>query len=382
LNTTTTRRRPVRGLTAIGAAMAAMLALISAGCESDSFVPPPPEVKESAKPSVTAAPDGTGNAVASSVPAEAKPAGGGVRIVELILAQRGGSDRLYFDQFLRKELAKSLIPLRLRQPETDKPFTPEDLASAIRAAVGRGAAGLVVEPIEGSVVVDALYDAVDRGVAVLLLDRPVPTRGGKSIPRVEFTGFADVGRQLVAVVLEQDRKQKRAKPGRIVLLHHRSDDPYLEPSFKSLVEPSQAAGKPLEILEFDGDAEQGMAVLRKALEANPKIDILLADDAVGVYAGFRIHIEQTDAGSPAFLLAGYTSYDYRIITFLDRFCAFVDRSVESYGTKASQAIRGLMDAQPVGDVVRVPVTLQERSGPTTPAPKTPPPRERIGSAKR
>ncbi len=186
-------------------------------------------------------------------------------------------------------------------------------------------------------------------------------RGGKSIPRVEYTAFAEVGRQIVAAVLEADRSLAPAKPGRIVFLHHRSDAPYLERSFKSLLGPCQAAGKPMEMLEFDGDAEQGMAVLRKALEADPEIDIVLADDALGVYAGFRIHLDRGEAGRPGFLLAGYTPYDYRIVTFLDRIYAIGDRSVESYASKTSQAILSLMEAKPVGDVVEVPVKFFQSS---------------------
>jgi ABC-type sugar transport system substrate-binding protein len=190
LKTTTTRLWPVCGFTAGAAAMAAMLAasVILAGCDSTTFVPtPPPELNEPVKPGIAATFDRAGSAATSSVPAAGKPAGQGARIVELILAQPPDPDRVLLDQLLRIELAKVLIPLRLTQPDPQKRWLPEDLAGAIRAAVGRGVAGLVVEPSEEAVVIDALYDAVGRGVPVLLLDRPVPARGGNSMPRVEFT---------------------------------------------------------------------------------------------------------------------------------------------------------------------------------------------------
>jgi ABC-type sugar transport system substrate-binding protein len=382
LKTTATRLWPVCGITAGAAAMAAMLAasVISAGCDSASFVPPPPpELNEPVRPGFVATYEGAGNAATSSVTVAEKHAGRGVRIVQLILARPPDADRVYFDVVLRRELAKVQIPLRLTQPEPRQRSSPEDLAGAIRAAVGRGVAGLVVEPSEEAVVVDALYDAVGRGVAVLLLDRPVPARGGKSIPRVEYTAFADVGRHVVAAVLEADRNLKPAKAGRIVFLHHRSDDPYLERSFESLLGPCQAAGKPMEMLEFDGDAEQGMAVLRKSLESDPEIDILMADDALGVYVGFRIHVDWTESGRRGFLLAGYTPYDYRIATFLDRIYAIGDRSVESYASATSHAIRSLMDAKPVGDVVEVPVTFNQRPPEASPPRKKQPPSQRTGS---
>ena len=301
--------------------------------------------------------------------------------MELILARPPDPDRVYFDSVLRHELAKALIPLRLTQPDSQKPPSSESLAGAIRAAIDRGIAGLVIEPSEDAIVIDALYDAVDRGVPVLLLDRPVPAHGGKTIPRIEFTAFDEVGKQIVAALLETDRKLNAAKPGRIVLLHHRSDEPYLVRAYKSLLGPCQAAGKPMEILEFDGEAEQGMAVLKKSLEADPNMDILVADDAVGVYIGFRIHVDRTESGRRGFLLAGYTSNDYRIVTFLDFMFAMGDRSVGSYAAKASRAIRSLMEAKPVEDVVEVPVTFIQSAMIPTPVRKMTPPSVRPGSPK-
>jgi hypothetical protein len=183
-----------------------------------------------------------------------------------------------------------------------------------------------------------------------------------------------VGRRIVEAVLEADRSLERTKPGRLALLHHRSDDPYLERSFASLLGPCKAAGKPMEVLEFDGDAEQGMAMLRKALEADPGIDIVLADDSLGVFVGFRVHVDWTKSGRRGFLLAGYSPYDYRIVTYLERIHAIGDRSVESYASKTSLAIRSLIDGKPVGALVEVPVTFNLRSTkPVSAAKETGPP---------
>ena len=298
--------------------------------------------------------------------------------MELILSRPPESDRLYFEQALRTGLAGARIPLRHSQPKPQKRLSPEDLARAIRTAVGRGVAGLVVEPIDDAVVVDALYDAVGRGTAVLLLDQGVPARGGKSIPRVEFIGFADVGRQVVAAALEIERNLNPAKPGRIVLLHHRSDDPYLERGYQSLLKPCQASGKPMQILEFEGDPDQGVAVLQKSLEAAPDTGIVLADDMAGINAGFVIRVERVKSGRPKFVLAGYTPNDYRDVTFLDLVDAIGERSVGSYASKATLAIRNLMEGKKVPDVVEVPVAFHQSAperrsegNETAPHPKKP-----------
>ncbi len=375
LRTTNTLIWPVHGITAGAAVIAAILAVsvVLVGCDSASFVPPrPPELNEPVAPTITATYDGANRAATSSVPAPGKHESGGTRVVELILARPPDDDRIFFDTVLRRELGKVMIPLRLTKPDGKTRSSPEAHAAAIRAAVGRGAAGLVVEPSDEAAVIDALYDAVGRGVAILLLDRSVPARWQVD-PTRRVHGVHRRGARIVAAVLEGDRDQKHAKPGRIVLLHHRTDDPYLQICYKSLLGPCQASGKPIEILEFAGDAEQGMASVRKSLEADPAIDILVADDALGVYVGFRIHIDLTDADRRPFVLAGYTSDDYRIVTFLDRMYAIGDRSVGSYSSKTSQAIRTLMEGKPVESVIEVPVTFSRRwMLPETPAKKPPP----------
>jgi ABC-type sugar transport system substrate-binding protein len=239
-------------------------------------------------------------------PAGKRP-GGAARIVELILARPADSDRQYLALALRNALGKIPMSFRLAQPESGAPFSPQELADAIRAPVGRGVAALVIEPREEPAVVDALHDAVDRCVAVLLLDRTVPSRGGRTIPRIEFAGFADVGRQIVEDVLEADRNLKRADPGQVIILHHRSDDPYLDRSLASLLGPCKASGKPTDVIAFEGTTEKADDAVRKALEADPRMDILLADDTVGMLAAYRILIEATQAGRRDFLLGGFTS---------------------------------------------------------------------------
>ena len=106
-----------------------------------------------------------------------------------------------------------------------------------------------------------------------------------------------------------------------------------------------------------GTPSKGWRWCESRLEADPKIDVLLADDAVGVFVGFRIHIDWTESGHRGFLLAGFSPNDYRIVTFLDFIFALGDRSVGSYASKTSQAIRSLMEGKPVSDVVEVPVAF-------------------------
>jgi hypothetical protein len=132
----------------------------------------------------------------------------------------------------------------------------------------------------------------------------------------------------------------------------------------------------MDLLEFDGDAERGKAMLRKALEADPETAIVLADDPIGVQAGFQIGAERTRSGGRSFLLAAFLANDYRHVTFLDLMYAIGDRSVGAYALQTSQAIRSLMEGKPVGDVVGVPVGFNRRPATpgTPPKSQSPPPR--------
>jgi ABC-type sugar transport system substrate-binding protein len=350
------------------AAMAAVLAAlaVSSGCGSGSFVPPPPaELKPPAGSGLAATYDGTGTATPPPAPAggkaESRRLPGAAPIVELVLARPANTDREFLQQALRREMGKGRIIFRVDQPESGASASPSRLAGAIRAAVARGVAGLIVEPLEDPAVIDALYDADRRGVAVLLLDQSIPPRDGKTIPRIEYATIADVGRQIVEDVLEVDRTFRRPRPGRVIILHHRADDPYLDRCHAALLGPVKEAGKPSEVIAFEGGSERAVEAVRKSLDADPNIDIILADDMYGLAAGYQLRGEWTKAGHPDFLLAGYAPYDSRTPDVLTRVHAFGDRSIETYSMKVAQAMRSRLDGKAIDDVVMVPVTFHRKS---------------------
>ncbi len=278
---------------------------------------------------------------------------------------------MYLDRALRRELGKARITFRRVDPDSQEPSSPEALAAAIRAAAERGVAGLIVEPLDRPAVIDALYDALGRGCVVLLLDEPVPALAGKTIPHVEYTGLADAGRQVVADIVNVDGKLKRTGPSRVFVLHHRSDDPYMDRCLASLVEPLRAAGKRPEVVAFERDADRAIAALRKALGADRRIDIVLADDNYGITAAINIRREWAQAIRPEFLIGGYSPYDNRTPEMLRYVRSFADRSVESYAVRTFQAIRSLLDGKPVGDVVGVPVPFHRQTTVLVPTPEKP-----------
>lgn len=363
----TTRMRSPLSARGRAAALAAVLAtaLTALGCGSPSFVAPPPDGDRAAGSSIAAtyAPKPS-DAPPQSPPAAVKPESprpdGIGRVVELILARPANDDRVYLDRALRRELGAARIRFRVVNPDSPQRATPEALAAAIRTAADHGVAGLIVEPLDQPAVLDALDHALARGCAVLLLDRSLPARRGKAIPRVEFTGIAEAGARVVADVLDVERRLARPGTPRVFVLHHRLDDPYIDRCLASLVDPLRAAGKKPEVVAFEGDLDRAIAAVRKSLGDDPRLDILLFDDKHGMATAINLQREWAQAHRPEFLIAGYSPYDFRNTEVLWYARSFADRSVESFTMKTAHAIRDLLDGKPVGEVVAVPVAFHRK----------------------
>jgi ABC-type sugar transport system substrate-binding protein len=352
--------------------------LIAPGCNSGSFLPPPP-------PELSNSPQEVSNPFAgatSSPPKAASPATAGRKdavrrsvgtatIVELILSRTPNGDRVYLEQALRRDLGKVPIIFRIVEPKAHEPdpksgevpsLTPAQLAEAIRAAVERRVSGLIVEPLEDPAVLDALYDADARGVAVLLLDRSVPARGGKSLHSVGYASFAEPGRQIVQATLDAAKLLRPLEGGRILILHDRSADAYDAERLEALAEPLKAAGKSFDVIEFEGDFAPAASALKTALEAKSQVAIVLADDSNGMFAAYQVLSDRKNTDAPEFLVAGFLAYDYRSPQdLLARAIAFSDRSVETFATKTFQAISGLLSGKPVDERVEVPITVHKKS---------------------
>jgi len=284
------------------------------------------------------------------------------------LAKTEDPDRVYLTQSLRREMGKAKIIFRTVEPKSlehgpnrTQSFSPEQLAGAIRAAVARGVSGLIVEPVEDPVVLDALYQAENRGVAVLLLDRPASPWGGKSIPCIRYASFTEPGRQIVQSILESAGLLRDRAGDRIVVLHDRSPDPYGAERRDSLTAPLEAAGKPFDMIEFEGDSAAAVVALRNSLAANPRVVIILADSDQGLFACQQFRTEWLEANRPDFLFGGYLAYDYRSASdILGQAAVFADRSVESFAVKTFETMRSLLAGKPVDERVEIPIVVRRK----------------------
>ncbi len=252
---------------------------------------------------------------------------GGGKIVELILAKPPSPGRVYLAQALRRDLGKATMSLRYTKPEPGQKLSSEQMAAAIRKAIQRGSAALIVEPIDDPTVLDLLYEAQSRGMKVLLLDQPLPPRGGKSIPFVTYQAFDKPGQQIVETVIDAAKMTHHLDDGRIVVIQNHSSDPYSADRLASLTNPLKAAGLKHEIIVFEGDSNGARDALIMSLAVPPKIAIVLAEDDEGFNASHLVLTERIKQSQPEFVLGGYSAYDLGASTDLvAKAAAFCDRA--------------------------------------------------------
>jgi ABC-type sugar transport system substrate-binding protein len=370
-------------------------ALVAPGCDSTSFVPPPPPElsdpaqSDGAPDSVSAelpplSPADSGSASNAGRVGGGRRVAGGPKIIELVLAKPPNRERVYLTQSLRRDAGKAKMLLRVTNPERGQPPSPERMAAAIRAAIERGSMALIVEPMDDPTVLELLYKAQAHGTPVLLLDRPIPPRAGKSIPCIRYEPFEKLGRQIVQAVLETARLTRRPGDGRILVVQNRSTDPYSAERLASLTDALKAAGQSYETLSFEGDASAAAAIVQAALAAPTKVAIVLAEEDEGLNGARRNLARPGDNSQPdKFVLGGYGSYDLMQSDYAIAKCAaYGDRAVGEFAVTAFKTVRSLIEGKPVGDRIETPMSFHRSNTsdvPQTQSSEAPPTAKSAGS---
>jgi ABC-type sugar transport system substrate-binding protein len=344
----------VIGLAAVGA---------QAGCDSLSFTPEKPAGL--AAPAAATGPASRGAAIpaattpanpTASVPSPASRSAAAAHRIELILSQPPDIDRLYVEQFLRRDAGVKKYAFRsTKPPEKSGPMTPEALAQAIRAAASRGG-GIIVEPIDATEARRALDEAAAKGVSIVLLDTAVPSSSpGKPHPRLAFAGFAGAGKKLVEGALEEAKLMRFPADGTIVLTHSSRNDLYGDRRFRSLADALDAAGRKFEVLPIDAADNQSDKVL-DLLRTHPNTIIILFDDDNGLVAANLARKKWIDAGHREIVLAGYAACDVRLDMILKgKAAALADRNIEGYARKALQLAIDHIEGKPAPEVTELEV---------------------------
>jgi ABC-type sugar transport system substrate-binding protein len=258
-------------------------------------------------------------------------------------------DRLYLEQFLRRDTGVKKCGFRCIKPEKADSMTPAELAKAIRAAANRGTGAVVLEPIDAPEVRDAVQDAVKKGTVIVLLDTPLASFSpGNPLPVVAVKGFAEAGKNIVDVVIEEAGLFHLPSDGKVLLTHNTQADSYGKDRLESLASALKAAHRSYEVIPFNGDQQVAADLVLNYLKAHPSVTILLSDEEYGLSACYQARRTWVGEGKSELIMGGYAASDQRLdLLVKGRSSAVADRNVEGYTRKALQLALDQMDGKPV-----------------------------------
>jgi ABC-type sugar transport system substrate-binding protein len=319
------------------------LAATLAGCDSGSFVPPPP-------PELS-----TPTEASSEVSA---------KIVELVLTSSDTPDRRMWAQAVRLDAGLARLGFRLSALAPKDP--PARQAELIRDAVARGASALIVEPAEAPEVARALDQVRAAGTPVVLLDRSISV-SGQAPPVVEPAPVADSARKLVEAAVADARDAKRLEGARALVVVPRQADVHtgeIRDAFQEALRGAKVSQ--VETLEFDGTVDGATQGIRARVQADPKIAIVLAATSEGLSGA--IDAKEKLGEKPVILVAGYSEMAAHSRDLVFESCAAVaDLNVLRLARQAFQAAQALLEGKSVPERTEVPTAFRRyASRPTTP----------------
>ena len=201
--------------------------------------------------------------------------------VELILAGDEIDDRVSWEQAARLEASNAKVIFSVARKTNAEPASK--VADLIREAVKRGIRALVVEPVDGPEFVEAVNDARDQGVGVVVLDKTIPGRdASKTYPTVHYTPFEEPAGQLVESAKKRAEADGLAADGTALVLVNPKYGPDTEVRVAALIKALEKAGVPkVERFEFPGDHATATKAVTDKLEADPKITLVVCHEENG-----------------------------------------------------------------------------------------------------
>jgi ABC-type sugar transport system substrate-binding protein len=293
-----------------------LLALAGTGCDSGSFVPPPPDNLVS---KVT--PAGDTVALAPQGSSSDAPAGRGVRPLEVILAPRTSQENELAIAGSRAQAGREKSLAKITT--LDEQASPADQLAEVKAAIARDPKALVIEPAdpgdEGLAL--AVRDARSRGIPVVIVGRPLQNKAaaapvseggtatGQAVgPLVEVvpTPFEASARRLVSSAMRNATNGKLNPTAGAIILIGLPADPLVEERVAAIHKALEAETiAPIHEIRFDPRTENGKAKLSEALKAEPAIGMVFSVE----YQGFQVAYLTVDTfiESRPYVVAGYTS---------------------------------------------------------------------------
>jgi ABC-type sugar transport system substrate-binding protein len=249
-----------RGFFGWGTVLMALLVAPS-GCGSDAFAPPaPPEL----------------SVVTSMSSTTRAPA------VTLILRSEASEDRDIWTVAAQTEAGETKTVLLVERPRPTDP--PEKQAELIRSAAKNKVSAIVIEPDDAPQTAEALHSAAAQGIPVVLLMKELASGdSAKPFHVVAFAPYDDSVKQLIRGVVNEARSSGLPADGHAIVLHNTTVGPVCDKTVellrKGLGEAAIPVGETIHINEVHAE---GGKVLLRVLDADPKISMIFAADAVGL----------------------------------------------------------------------------------------------------
>ena len=312
------------------------------GCDSGSFLPPPPPTL----------------ADSSAEGTESK-----VRTVELVMTRANDPTHLLWEQIARAEAGNRGVIFNVSALHAgDAPSRQADL---IRKAVEHGASALIVEPAGASGVVEALMAARRQGVAIVLLNKPLPDTASdearESLPLVTHPKYEETGRAIADALVDDAKRLKLSAKGPALVLLNEQTDRNAQRRVDAMIAGLRARGvEVLPTLTFDGVPEEAKKVILDAMRTHPEISMVVAENDQGVSGAASILFEKQ---SKKFLLGGYVSYDSNAALGLMGICsAVVDRNERGLARAALAAALKILDGEKVASRIEIPMPVKRSQG--------------------
>jgi ABC-type sugar transport system substrate-binding protein len=277
----------------------------------------------------------------------------------LVLSHLPDSDHQYIGLVLQHLAGQAKMPFRLVKPQANEPNFSARQSEAIQSATAGDA--LIVEFNDAPAFLEILYEASNRGVVILSLDRPLPPHRGKQHPYITYEPFSRIGGEIVQAVVEAARIRQSAPGDRVVLLENRTPHRFRAERVASFVDALKAAGRSYEIVSFEADGDQAAKALDEAFSKPGKIAVVLAEEDTGLFAAQRMAVSRREQNRPLFVLGGYCAYDIRTPGDRRYLAVFADASVDAFAKKAFQTLVNLMDGKTVPERSEVAVSVHSRT---------------------
>lgn len=223
--------------------------------------------------------------------------------IAIILPARGAAELSVWEATARREMARTRTLADVRRLEPGDP--PEKQAELIRNAVGEAPSALIVMADEPAAVAQALQEARDEGIPVVLLDRDVPLEGSPAT-LVTYTNERDIAKTIIDAAVQSARKVGFPEAAPAMILVGENYDDHTEERIKAAREELEARGyRVLPEVRYQGLLEDAKQALAVAFATAPHVAIVVAEDdlALKAAATFRHQLDRTQR---RFVMVGYT----------------------------------------------------------------------------